>query len=236
MIEAVIFDFCQTLVDSANGFRLAEKIAQRKIFTDLALTGWDAFLDIYRRVRKDFHAKSCFSRKSAWLEVYWQYCREGDEALLGQWEADYWSDVEAETVIFPETIRVLTALGQEYKLALITNTEGRTDSDDHPVKRFPDLQDLLDVIVISGDNDVPAKPDPKAFAACLDALGVAPTKCVYIGDDWRRDIRGAKDAGLHAVWIKHRSVQRNWPDVTPDVPVITSLESLLDIPSLLAGK
>ena len=210
-IEAVIFDFCQTLVDSANGFRLAEKIAERKIFTDLALTDWDAFLAIYRRVRKDFHARSCFSRKSAWQEVYWQHCREGDEALLSQWEADYWSDVEVETVIFPETMRVLTALGREYKLALITNTEGRPDSDDHPVRRFPDLQALFDVIVIAGEAGVPAKPDPKAFSACLDALGVAPTKCVYVGDDWRRDIRGAKDAGLYAVWIKHRSVQRKHP-------------------------
>jgi putative hydrolase of the HAD superfamily len=234
-IKAVIFDFCQTLVNSADGFRMAEKIAERKIFTNLALTDWDAFLAIYRKVRKDFYAKSCFSRKSAWQEVYWQHCREGDAALLGQWEADYWSDVEAETVIFPETMSVLTDLTKEYKLALITNTEGRTDSDDHPVKHFPDLQALLDVIVISGEEGVPAKPDPKAFAICLDRLGLGPAECVYVGDDWRRDIRGAIDAGLGAIWIKHGYVQRNWADIDPaDIPVITSLDPLLELDALLS--
>ena len=235
-VKAVIFDFCQTLVDSADAFRLAEKIAERKIFTNLALTDWDAFLAIYRRVRKDFYAKSCFSRKTAWQEVYWQHCREGDGVLLSQWEADYWSDVEAETVIFPETMRVLTALAETHKLALITNTEGRTDSDDHPIKHFPDLQALLDVIVISGEEGVPAKPDPRAFTICLDRLGLAPAECVYVGDDWRRDVRGAKDSGLDAIWIKHDKVKRNWLDVDPaDIPVITSLEPLLELDALLGS-
>ena len=49
-----------------------------------------------------------------------------------------------------------------------------------------------------------------------------------MGDDWRIDICGAGDAGLHPIWLKHHSVKRNWPDVQTSVPVITSLEQLLD--------
>jgi len=236
-IEAILFDFCQTLVNSADGFRSAEKIAEKKVFADLALTDWETFLDAYRRIRKQCYERSCFSRKTIWQEVYWHYCREGDEAVLEQWEADYWRDVDAKTVIFPETMEVLTALSETYKLGLVTNTEAQAHSDDHPVKHVPDLQALFDVIVICGEHNVPAKPDPKAFAACLDQLGVGPGRAVYVGDDWRRDIRGAKDSGLHAIWIKHDRVKRNWLDVEPDVPVITSLEPLLQLDALLAcGK
>jgi FMN phosphatase YigB (HAD superfamily) len=55
MIKAVIFDFGQTLVDSADGFRKAEKEAQDRLFKDLSLTLKDKFLDNYRRIRQQFH-------------------------------------------------------------------------------------------------------------------------------------------------------------------------------------
>ena len=31
------------------------------------------------------------------------------------------------------------------------------------------------------------------------SLGLAPTAAVYVGDDWERDVEGARGAGLHAV-------------------------------------
>ena len=55
MIQAVIFDFGQTLVDSADGFRRAEKEAQEKIFRGLSITLHDEFISHYRRIRKAFH-------------------------------------------------------------------------------------------------------------------------------------------------------------------------------------
>jgi len=37
MIKAVVFDFGQTLVDAADGFRSAENAVQDRIFSDLRL-------------------------------------------------------------------------------------------------------------------------------------------------------------------------------------------------------
>jgi hypothetical protein len=34
---------------------------------------------------------------------------------------------------------------------------------------------------------------------------------------------------MHPVWLRHRSLRRNWPLVETAVPVIDSLERLLDI-------
>ena len=48
MIKAVVFDFGQTLVDSAEGFRSAEKQVEKEIFEELALTSWQEFLENYR--------------------------------------------------------------------------------------------------------------------------------------------------------------------------------------------
>ncbi len=45
MIRAIVFDFGQTLVDSSEGFRAAEKEAQEKAFRALGLTDRDEFID-----------------------------------------------------------------------------------------------------------------------------------------------------------------------------------------------
>jgi putative hydrolase of the HAD superfamily len=65
-------------------------------------------------------------------------------------------------------------------------------------------------------------------------LGVEPSEAVYVGDDYRIDICGAKDAGLHSVWIKHHLVKRNWPDVETEVPIISSLNQLLELEKLFS--
>jgi FMN phosphatase YigB (HAD superfamily) len=82
---------------------------------------------------------------------------------------------------------------------------------------------------VAGENDIPAKPDPAPFRICLEALGVPAGAAVYVGDDWRIDICGARQAGLNPVWLKHESIRRNWPDVQTDVPVITRLDQLFGL-------
>ncbi|MBW1700374.1 MAG: hypothetical protein JRH18_23000 [Deltaproteobacteria bacterium] len=87
MIKAVVFDFEQTLVDSADGFRWAEKAAQDRIFTDLGMPSREEFLAEYRKIRKAFHQQSRFSRKAIWEAVYDHFKQEPDLDVLEQWEA-----------------------------------------------------------------------------------------------------------------------------------------------------
>ena len=233
MIKAVIFDFGQTLVDSANGFRTAEKEAQDKLFTNLGLTVRADFLAIYRRLRKEFHDRSNFSRNALWQEVFYYYCVAVDSELLVRWETEYWDSVKNHTTLFSEAKAVLEALRTRYDIALITNTQGQKATGAHRISLYPELENFFKAIIVAGEGGIPTKPDPKPFHQCLDKLGILPAEAVYIGDDWRIDICGARDAGLHAIWLKHHSVQRNWPQVEDSVPVITSLEALLDLEELL---
>ena len=234
MIKAVIFDFGQTLVDSANGFRTAEREAQDNLFANLGLTVRDDFLAIYRRLRKEFHERSNFSRYSLWQEVFYYFCVAVDNDLLVGWESEYWETVKKNTVLFPEVNAVLSSLGTRYKIALITNTQGQKASGGHRISLYPQLEKFFKTIIVAGEGGLPTKPDPKPFQQCLDSLGISAAEAVYIGDDWRIDICGARDAGMHAVWLKHHTVQRNWPDVEDSVPVITNLEELLELENLLA--
>ena len=227
MIKAILFDFGQTLVDSADGFRQAEKDAQAAIFQDLAITDHDAFKHHYRRIRSEFHKKSDLSRVKIWREVFRYFHQESSVDQLQHWEQTYWRTVQSKTRVFPEAPSVLTALAVKYgPLGLITNTQGQSDARTHRLTAYPELAALFAVTVVAGENGVPTKPDAQPFAVCLEQLGVAAEEAVYVGDDWRIDVCGARDASLHPVWLKHDTVKRNYPEVDADVPVITSLNEL----------
>ncbi len=232
MIKALIFDFGQTLVDSAEGFRLAEKRAETRIFQDLGLGSWSDYLADYRRLRKDFHSRSSFSRKALWQAVYRHYDREPNATLISGEEDDYWGTITSKTSLFPETMAVLEQLALAYRLALITNTQGQESSGGHRLRLFPDLESLFEVVIVAGENEVPPKPDPMPFLMCLEKLGVDPANAIYVGDDWRIDICGAQAVGIQPVWLKHHSISRNWPLIETTVPMITSLEQLLDLENI----
>ncbi|CAB1085652.1 hypothetical protein D1AOALGA4SA_13136 [Olavius algarvensis Delta 1 endosymbiont] len=235
MIKAVIFDFGQTLVNSADGFRAAEKEAQGKLFSGLGLTLREDFMNVYRRLRKALHGQSNFSRKFLFHEVYYYYCRTPDEPMLEHWETDYWETVKSHTSLFPKALKVLQILNDGYQVALITNTQGQKTAGTHRISLYPELEKYFAAIIVAGEGGIPPKPDPDPFHRCLEQLGVAPEEAVYVGDDWRMDVCGSENAGLHPIWLKHHSVQRNWPDVRTSLPVITDLEQLLDLKSVLSG-
>ena len=61
----------------------------------------------------------------------------------------------------------------------------------------------FDVIVDATYTNI-LKPDPRAYAACCEALQLAPQDCVFV-DDQLRNIRGGEACGMQCV---HFDVQR----------------------------
>jgi HAD superfamily hydrolase (TIGR01549 family) len=228
-VKAILFDFGQTLADSAEGFRLAEKEAQTRIFEDLGLSSWRNFLSDYRKFRSEFHERSDFSRSALWQAIYLRYDREPGAGFLPETEHDYWERVKSNTRLFPETKAVLGQLASTYRLALITNTQGQRFSVAHRINLFPDLKSFFEIIIVAGEAGVPPKPDPTPFLLCLEQLGIVPSEAVFIGDDLQIDIHGAQSVGIQPVWIKHHLVPRNWPDGETSAPVIDNLEQIFPI-------
>ena len=244
MIKAVLFDFGQTLVDSSSGFKQAEAVVKKVIYSDLFSSTDDRsqemFLDVYRQIRKDHHDRSDFSRPAIWKQVYNYFGRPGDPHQLEKEESRYWETVKQYTQPFPETNAVLEQLTDSYRVALITNTQGQITTGTHRIALFPEIERFFDMIVVAGEGGIPPKPDMRPFHFCLEKLGLNPLQAVYVGDDWRIDIRGAHDAGLHPVWLKHRSVKRNWPNIDqledpPKVSMITRLDQLPPLLKTISG-
>ncbi len=233
MVRAVVFDFGQTLVDSAGGFRIAEKQLQACLLAELSGTDPEAFLEHYRQRRSEFQRQSDFSRKALCLAVLEHYGRESDPVAIEGWETDYWETVRGNTREFPEARGVLRKLKTSFSLGLVTNTQGQGRAGTHRLRDFPELIECFNAVVVAGEAGVPEKPDPRPFRMCLDQLGCSPREAVYVGDDWRIDLCGAREAGMNAVWLRHRSTRRNWPAVDNEFPIIGSLDELVQLPWLM---
>ncbi len=234
MIKVLLFDFMETLGSAADGFRQAEKDVERKIFAHAAPGDWQAFLEVYRRQRKRFHAESCFSRRVIWRQVYANLGRACDDSLLDLWEDEYWATVEASMRLFPETLSVLAGLEPRYRLGMVTNQQSQSGSRALSFGAFAEVKPYFEAVVVGGEGGIRAKPAPDAFLEALRRLEARPQEAVYIGDDWETDIRGARAAGMRPVWVRHDSVRRNWPAGDGQVTTIRSLQPLLWVEALLA--
>ncbi|MEX0326917.1 MAG: HAD family hydrolase [Puniceicoccaceae bacterium] len=223
MLKAVLFDFDQTVVNSAQGFRSAEHWLQKEIFSFLKLSDWDPFITRYR----EFRRRGSVDTPEQKLEQWRAFCREfqsppGEDLLL-KWRNVYWGLVENGSTLFPETISVLGNLKQHFLLGLITNASS-SDGKFHRIEPFPELNALFDRVVLCGGPDIPAKPHEEGFQRMLSSLGVSADEAVHIGDDPVNDIQGACGAGILPILLRHRDIQWNRP--LPGIAELVLIDSL----------
>lgn len=111
---------------------------------------------------------------------------------------DSWQN---EVKLHPEALFVLKQLREaKIKTAILSNF------DHYPhVYRFLDKTGLtpwVDEIVVSGEIRL-KKPDAKIFEYTLKKLGLLPSEALMVGDDYEKDIIGAKNIGISTYFQKN---------------------------------
>jgi 2-haloalkanoic acid dehalogenase type II len=106
-------------------------------------------------------------------------------------------DVEFYDDVFP----VLDQLKRRYKLGSISNGNASA--------ALTPLKDYFDGFINAADV-MARKPDRRIFDAFCERLDIEPGHCVYVGDDPRFDVEGARKAGMRTVWVNRDD--RPWPD------------------------
>ena len=76
-------------------------------------------------------------------------------------------------------------------------------------------------IIVSGDTPY-MKPDIELFRMFEKKFGLTPDDLWMIGDSYKHDIKGALDAGWHALWINRRFLGPQ--EITPDITVESDKE------------
>ncbi|MBR5411306.1 MAG: HAD family hydrolase [Clostridia bacterium] len=89
------------------------------------------------------------------------------------------------------------------------------------------LSYIFDEVVVSGDTDF-EKPDRELFRYACEKLGVEPEECVYVGDNRKNDVDGAKAAGMLTVWLSSTNPNQSG-STKPDATV----KSLKNLPAVI---
>lgn len=101
-------------------------------------------------------------------------------------------------VKFDEALPMLKTLKKQgYAIGLITNGNHALQ---YGKLNMIGIREVFDEIIVSGDVMV-EKPDREIFRLMSDKLSLRPEQMVYVGDNPRNDIAGARDAGYHTIWM-----------------------------------
>ena len=124
------------------------------------------------------------------------------------------------------TLQKLEADG--YRMGLISNAGD--DEDVQQLARRFGISRYFDFIVTSAACSY-RKPHPRIFEIALSNWYFLPSEAVMVGDNLDADIRGAKSAGLYAIWLTRRAGKRT--DIELTVRPDATLSALWELPAFL---
>lgn len=97
---------------------------------------------------------------------------------------------------------IMPMLSEIRRMGLRTALISNCFSEEVVAIRQSALAPMFDVILLSFEQGV-QKPDPAIYARCLEALGIPPRECLYLGDGGSNELEAAEQAGM-------RPVQAGW--------------------------
>ena len=216
MVKAVIFDLDGTLLDRNSS--LQSFVAKQ----------YDRFLVSLKHINKRDYIKrfvelDCCGQ--VWKDKVYQSLIEEFDIDRVSWQYllnDYETQFSNYCIPFPHLIESLNLLKQQnYSLGIITN--GRTVFQSHSIRGLG-IKDYFDTIVISEAEQI-RKPQPEIFYTALSRLDATAETSVYIGDNPQADVRGAKNAGLKAIWKRNQF----WYEPTEADAIVDGLNEILPI-------
>jgi putative hydrolase of the HAD superfamily len=225
-IEAVIFDWGGTLtpwhtIAFDEEWRSVAQVAAPHDVDATTQRLLGAAAAVWSRARDD-HGSGTFE----------EVCRLAGILINAEHSAAYRAFWEPATYTDPQVEPLLVRLrANGLKIGVLSNTIWPREWHRKIFER-----DRIDHL-IHGDiytSEIPwTKPDPRAFRAVMEAVGVVdPARCVFVGDRIFDDIFGANQAGMKSVFLPHSVVpsdqiaRRGTPDA-----VVSELTEVYDVVS-----
>ena len=206
-LKAVVFDMDDTLFAEydyvASGFR--------------AVAQWgDDMYALDRKISFDFLLETSRSEQkgrvfNAWFDSVKTDATETEfvSAALSQYRQHL-----PEITPFPEITSLLTFLQDHCKVGLVS--DGYLEVQKLKFQALG-LAGMFQAVCFSDSlGREHWKPSAKPFEAVLQSLQVAAKDSIYIGDNPKKDFLGARNAGMHSIWLKQPTAV--YSDLKPETP------------------
>ena len=192
-VNVIFFDVGNTLL-FPNRERIHAPLAERGFHPDP-----EHLRDLERRTKNQFDAMMTTNGSpdhSFWWMFYTQLLSEiglNDDAVRQQLVSGIRNSANWDQ-IRPGTAEQLRTIGQSYRIAVISNADGRIED----VLRRCGIADCFHTITDSGLVGY-EKPHPEIFRQALKSMAATPEESLYVGDVYSVDYLGATGAGMQAV-------------------------------------
>jgi len=134
---------------------------------------------------------------------------------------------------YTDAVETLSKLaGNQLKLGLVSNA--RSEWAVNEILNKYGLRRFFGVVITSAAMRI-RKPRPDIFSKALRDLGVKAGESVFIGDSLEADISGARNVGMHSIYIS-RKPQQNPSMVSPEATVFSLTEALDTITEWNSGS
>ncbi len=208
MLKAITFDFWQTLyADSHENWHKRQAIRIEQCHTYLTHRGYDCLLTEVENGLEEAYQLTV----SHWYEhkgISVETCMRGLAKTLGLPLQD--TDIDAlvvclgnaflasPPVLIPHIKPVLARLSENYPLGIISDSALTPGTFVRKLMARDGILQFFTTFTFS-DETQHTKPEVVQFHSTLKELNVEPTEALHIGDIYRTDIVGAKNARMKAI-------------------------------------
>jgi putative hydrolase of the HAD superfamily len=218
-VETVLFDLDDTLCTYTESTEAVLRDAFSRV-------GVDPFFDTddFERWIPKVHAESALDLRE---QCFAGIARErGRDPAVGHAVAAAYEPRPPEAVDpVPGAEAALSALGEEFRLGLVTNGARETQHRKLDALGFADSFET----VVCATPETAIKPDPDPIHRALDAPDTDPAEAVLVGDSLASDVAGARNAGVTPVWVGGDGGDAAQSEPVPSV-VVESVADLADRP------
>lgn len=241
MIQAVIFDLGDTLIYFDGDWSDAFARADLELYRSLTAAGVELdreiFLELYHTQIMTYYRE----RDTEFIEYTTQAILENvleemgvpvvPEDVLHTSLAEMYSVFQSQWHVEEETVPVLEALkSQGYRLGLVSNA-----SDDANVQFLVDkagIRSYFDQVITSAGMGI-RKPDSRIFLPLLERWNLPTNRVVMVGDTLGADILGARNAGMHSVWVTRRADTAGNRAHVDTIRPNAQVANLVDLPEVI---
>ncbi|HYD94341.1 MAG TPA: HAD family hydrolase [Noviherbaspirillum sp.] len=230
LIKAVLFDLDDTLWPIVPVLRRAENLMYAWLADNVPDVARRVSIDGMRARRQELMASDPVYqldlrvlRRTVLTEAF---VEAGADPALVDCAMEVFSKARNEVTLFEDVLPALQRLQERVALGSVSNGV----ADLHAIG----LAHLFRTSMAAYRTGY-AKPAPEIFLAACEALGVAASETLYVGDDPLLDVEGAQKAGLRSVWVNRAELEpaRKLP---PHVKPEAIFSNLYELEQWLDGR
>ena len=199
MIKGILFDLDNTLYD----YDYSHNIALQKVFKSInGLFGipFDEINNLYeiakKEVKKNIPNTASSHNRILYFQKLLEIIKKNPLEYALEFYEIYWETFINNMALEKDSLEILELLHSKYKMCLITDMVAAIQY--KKIKKLS-LSKYFNHIVVSEEIGT-EKPDKKNFFECMKKMKLRANELIMIGDDYKKDIKGAISLGIKAFW------------------------------------